>query len=231
MRVVRIATLLGLLLAAPAFAVEPPYLTAKQLDLTIMLPPPPAKGSALEAAELAEVVAAQKAASPARIALAAKDAEEDVFTMFTATLGEAFVADNVPVARVFFARVGDSEDETVDPAKKVFGRVRPWMTSGEVKVLGPSTKSGSWPSGHTTRVTMEAIVLAAMVPEKKDAIWARAAEYAQSRVIIGMHYPLDLEAGRRAGTAMAAVMFADAAFRADFDKAKADVRRALGMAK
>jgi acid phosphatase (class A) len=68
-----------------------------------------------------------------------------------------------------------------------------------------------------------------MVPEKKEAIWARAAQYAESRVIIGMHYPLDLEVGRRAGTAMAAVMFADAAFRADFERAKAEVRRVLGM--
>jgi acid phosphatase (class A) len=229
MRAVRIVTLLGLLLAGPAFGAEAPYLTAKQLDLTIMLPPPPAKGSALEAAEIAAVVAAQRAASPERIALGAKDAEEDVFTMFTVTLGEKFVAGNLPVASGFFARVGDSEDETVDPAKKVFARVRPWMASSEVKVLGPSSKSGSWPSGHTTRVTMEAIILAAMVPEKKEAIWARAAQYAESRVIIGMHYPLDLEVGRRAGTAMAAVMFADAAFRADFERAKAEVRRVLGM--
>ncbi len=220
----------ALLAAGPVLAASPPpYLTAKQLDLTIMLPPPPPKGGEIEKAEIAAVIAAQRAASPERIALGAHDAEEDVFTMFTATLGGKFVAGNLPVASVFFARVGDSEDETVDPAKKVFARARPWMTSTEVKVLGPSSKSGSWPSGHTTRVTMEAIILAAMVPEQRAAIWARAAEYAESRVIIGMHYPLDLEAGRRAGTAMAAVMFADPAFRANFAAAKAEVRKALGL--
>ena len=228
MHPIRLSALLFLALVAPALAGEPPYLTAKQLDLTIMLPLPPAKGSAVEQAEVAAVIAAQKAASPERIALGARDAAEDVFTMFTATLGEKFVPGNLPVASVFFSRVGDSEDETVDPAKKVFARARPWMTSTDVKVLGPSTKSGSWPSGHTTRVTMEAIILAAMLPEKRDVIWARAAEYAESRVVIGMHYPLDLEVGRRAGTAMAAVMFADAAFRADFEKARAEVRKAMG---
>ena len=229
MRPMRLAVLLALALSLPAAAGELPYLTAKQLDLTLMLPMPPTKGSALEAAEIAVVIATQKAASPERIALAAKDAEEDIFTMFTATLGPRFVSANLKAVTMFFARVGDSEDATVNPVKKTFARMRPYLTSADVKVLGPSTKSGSWPSGHTTRVTMAAIIMAAMVPEKRDAIWARAAEYAESRIVIGMHYPLDLEMGRRSGTAMAALMFADPAFRADFDRAKADVRGALGL--
>ena len=230
MRSAPIATLLALLLAPlPLLAGPPPYLTAKQLDVTLMLPPPPAKGSALEQQEVAAVIATQKAASPERIALGAHDAAEDIFTMFSATLGDRFAAAALPTASVFFERVGDSEDETVDPAKKVFARLRPFLTSTDVKVLGPSSKSGSWPSGHTTRVTLQAIILSAMLPERREAIWARAAEYAESRVVIGMHYPLDLDMGRRVGTAMAGLMFADPAFRADFDAAKAELRRALGL--
>lgn len=223
--------LLALLLAAPlpVVAGPSPYLTAERLDLTLLLPPPPAAGGAVEKAEIAAVIAAQRAASPERIALGVRDAEEDVFTMFGAVMGERFVSVNMPLAAEFFARVGESEDATVDPAKKLFGRVRPWMASTDVKVLGPSSKSGSWPSGHSTRSTLEAIILAAMVPEKRGAIWARQAEYAESRVIIGMHYPLDLVMGGRAGSAMATAMFADPAFRADFDRVKAEVRKAMGL--
>ena len=44
-----------------------------------------------------------------------------------------------------------------------------------------------------------------------------------------MHYPTDIEAGRRAGTAMAALMFSDPQFKADFLVAKAEVRADLGM--
>ncbi|WP_264716130.1 hypothetical protein [Limobrevibacterium gyesilva] len=44
-----------------------------------------------------------------------------------------------------------------------------------------------------------------------------------------MHYLNDLVAGRRAGTAMAAVMFADAAYRADYEVAKVEVRKAMGF--
>lgn len=225
----RVLVALILALPLPAAAGPAPYLTAEKLDLSVLLPPPPPAGGAVEKAEIEAVVAVQRAASPERIALAVHDAEEDVFTIFGSAMGSAFAPAALPVASVFFARVGESEDQTVDPAKKKFARVRPWMASNEVKALGPTSKSGSWPSGHTTRSTLEAIILAAMVPEKRDAIWARQAEYAQSRVIIGVHYPLDLVAGGRAGTAMAGAMFADPAFRADFELAKADVRKALGL--
>ena len=218
-----------LALPLPAMAGPEPYLTAEKLDLTLLLPPPPPAGGAVEKAEIEAVVAAQRGASAARIALGAHDAEEDVFTIFASAMGTDFTPANLPIATVFFARVGESEDQTVDPSKKKFGRVRPWIASSDVKVLGPSTKSGSWPSGHAARSSMEAIFLAAMVPEKREAIWARQAEYAQSRIIIGMHYPLDLVVGDRAGTAMATAMFADAAFRADFDRAKTEVRKALGL--
>ena len=45
-----------------------------------------------------------------------------------------------------------------------------------------------------------------------------------------MHYPTDIEAGWRAGTAMAAVMFELPNFRADFAAARDEVRATLGLA-
>ena len=218
------------LLATPAIAQDAaPYLSAKQLDLTIMLPPPPPAGSVVEKSEMAAVIAVQKNSSPERIKLASDDVRETVFAMFTRTLGKNFAPDSLPKATVFFNRVVTSEDAVTDPAKKFFGRVRPFMANSEIKALIKPSNSGSWPSGHTTRVTLSAIILTAMLPERKDAIWARADEYAESRIVGGMHYPSDLDAARRAGTAMAAVMFTDPAFRADFETAKAEVRAALGL--
>jgi acid phosphatase (class A) len=62
------------------------------------------------------------------------------------------------------SRIGDSEDDTLDAAKPFFGRVRPWIANPEVKAIAKRTKSGSSPSGHTTRVTIDAITLSAMLP-------------------------------------------------------------------
>ena len=215
----------------PAIAAEPPFLTAKQLDLTRILPTPIANGSAEARAEEQLVIAAQKTASAERIALAAADAKETVYDMFTRTLGTAFVPETLPRAAAFFARVGDSEDETVDPVKKIYGRTRPFLANPDIKPLITQSKSGAYPSGHTTRVTLMAIVLGDMIPERRAQPWARAAEYAESRVIGGMHYPNDLAAGRMAGVAMAMAMAmaADPQFRAESEAAKVEVRKALGL--
>lgn len=203
-----------------------PYVTAANVDLTRLLPPPPPADGPVQAAEIQAVLDAQ-ATTPERIAQAVADAKEGVTDMFGAILGPAFDPARLPLATRLFARVGASEDATVDPAKPFFGRVRPWLADSRVKALVPASKSGSWPSGHTTRVTMTAAVLAAMLPERREAIWARAADYAQSRVVGGMHYPSDLEAGQRAGTAMAATLFADAGFQADFAAARTELRAVL----
>lgn len=216
-------------LAAPALAGAAPYLTASSIDLAILLPPPPPIDSAGQARDLAAVIAAQQDASPERIAQAAADANETVFDMFGATLGPRFAAAALPRAGALFSRLGETEAAVVDPVKPAFDRMRPFLADPRVKPLVHASRSGSFPSGHTTRVTLAAIVLAAMLPEQRAAIWARADDYAQSRVIGGMHYPLDLDGGRRAGTAIAALLFADPAFRADFDAARAELRAALGL--
>lgn len=226
-----LAGLLLLPLAAPAWALEPtPYVTSSKLDLAIILPPPVVAGTPVDAAEQATVIAAQAQASPERIQRAAADAEETVFDMFASTLGDRFAPARLPLTTLLFARIGASEDATVDPVKKIFGRVRPWLANPTaIKVLIPKSSSGAYPSGHTTRVTVSAIILASMLPDQRDAIWARAADYAQSRVIGGMHYPNDLEGGRRAGTAMAAVMLTQPDFQADLAAARAELRAAMGM--
>lgn len=217
-------------LPVAAVAGDPPYLTADRLDLLRLLPPPVAAGSLEDLAERAAVVAVQKAASPERIARAQHDADETVFVIFGEVMGAKFDAAALPLAGRLFARLGDSEDAVVDPAKPGFGRVRPYLAApDEIRPLVKASKSGSYPSGHTTRATMEGIVLAAMVPEKRTEIWARIGDYAESRVVGGMHYPGDLVAGRLAGTAMAAVVFADPAFVADFEAAKKEVRAVLGL--
>jgi acid phosphatase (class A) len=223
-----LATAVAAALATPGFAAEP-YVTGKMLDLTVLVPPPPAKGSAADQADMEAVLKAQAEASDARRAQALADSDETVYVMFTPTLGAAFNAATTPKAAAFFARIGDSEDDTLDAAKPYFGRVRPWLANPAVKPYAKQTKSGSYPSGHTTRVAICAIMLSMILPEKKDAIWARADDYAQSRVIGGMHYPTDILAGWRTGTAMATVMLRDPAFQSDLAAVKTEVRAAMGM--
>jgi peptidoglycan/xylan/chitin deacetylase (PgdA/CDA1 family) len=64
---------------------------------------------------------------------------------------------------------------------------------------GPSqdlVNSPSYPSGHTTHGYAEGLLLALLVPERYPQMVARAAEYGNSRIVIGAHYAMDVIGGR-----------------------------------
>jgi acid phosphatase (class A) len=225
----RLLIVLALFAALPAAAREPPYLTAQELNLAIILPPPVVAGTEADREQQAVVLAAQRAAGADRIAQAERDADESLETMFGAVLGKPLGAADLPATTRLFDRLGTTEDVVVEPAKKAFERVRPWLSNPEIKPLVRKSTSGSYPSGHTTHVNASAIVLAALVPEKRDAIWLRARDYAWSRVIGGMHYPNDLDGGARAGTAIAVAAMGQADFKADFEAARRELRQYLGL--
>lgn len=219
----------ALLFAAPAFAAEQPFITARQVDLLQLLAPPPAAGSVQDRAEMDEVVAREQTRTPERVAQAQADVTETVFAMFGATLGPAFTAPALPAATALFDRLGDTEEDVVGPAKIGFARLRPYLANPALHPAAPTSRSGSYPSGHATRVTIMGVVLAAMLPEYRGPIFARMDDYAESRIVAGVHYRSDIVAGRQAGTAIDAVLFNDPAFRTAFEAARAEVRRVMGL--
>ncbi|MFD9900331.1 autotransporter domain-containing protein [Mesorhizobium sp. NPDC059025] len=57
-------------------------------------------------------------------------------------------------------------------------------------------KSPSFPSGHSTYGYYQAMLLAIMVPERFQEMMTRGSEYANSRIVLGFHHPLDAIASR-----------------------------------
>ena len=219
---------LALLLGAPAYASEP-YVTARQVDLMRLLPPPPSGDSAQAAAEMAEVVAFEATRSAERAAQAQADVAEDVYDMFGAVLGPAFTSERTPLIGALFDRITETESIVTSPVKRGWARPRPYQVNAALHPAVPPSRSGSFPSGHATLGRLAAIVLAAMLPEHRAALFARAADYAESRVIGGAHFRSDIMAGMHAGTAIAAVLFNDPAFIADSANAQRELRDVLGL--
>lgn len=73
---------------------------------------------------------------------------------------------------------------------------------------------GSFPSGHTTTAYEAGLTLATLLPELAPEILARASENGNSRIVLGVHYPLDVMGGRIAGEAALATRWSDPKFRA-----------------
>ena len=205
-----------------------PFVTNKDIDLTMILPPPPANDSAQTRAEIGEVLTLQVTRTPEMVASAVADAEENVWR-FADVMGPKFNKESLPKFSAFFDRVVATEGAVVDPAKDVWKRPRPHQLSDLVKPAVKISNSGSWPSGHATVGTMMGIILADMVPEKRAEIMARAALYAHNRVVGGIHYPSDVEMGKISGSVIAAVLLNRDDFKAEYDVAKAELRSDLGM--
>jgi acid phosphatase (class A) len=206
-----------------------PFATAKEIDLMSVLPPPPENGSAQMQRELAEVLRIQVTRTPEQVARAAADAEENIWRFADAVDNPAFTPEKLPKVDAFFKRVFKSEGAVTGAAKKFYNRPRPFQYSDLVKPAVKPSLSGAYPSGHATSSTLAAIVLSNMLPEKRRAIMTRAWDYAHNRVVGGMHFATDIEAGRISGSIIAQHISRLPEFQREFDEARAELRGALGL--
>lgn len=84
--------------------------------------------------------------------------------------------------------------------------------------------SPAFPSGHTNQAVWVTTLLAYMVPELGPQLAYRGAEAGNSRVVLGVHYPLDVIGGRMSGYAAAADRLNDPKMRDALNQAAAELR-------
>ena len=200
------------------------------LDLGRILPPPPAAGSVQERAELDELLRIQATRTPAQVDRAQKDAEVSIFR-FADALGNpsGFTPANLPLTRKLFNDVVIDQTAVSSAAKREFARPRPFTVDRRLDPIIARPPSASYPSGHSTWAYVTALVLADMVPERRAQLLARADEYAHNRSVAGVHYPTDVEAGRLAGTTLAALLFTCQPFQHEEAAARSELRKALDL--
>lgn len=208
--------------AAPAPKTQS-LLTARDLDPALVLPPPPAANSPQAAAELVELRAfeARDAASEAN---ARRDGDTKNATIFAVVLGPKFDLAHLPATAALMALVRASEKDTVDRGKDHFRRARPYVSDPTLKACKRNEDPlSSYPSGHTSMAFSMGETLARLVPEKAEALLARAARYGQSRIVCEQHFRSDVSAGQMLGLLIAERLMAKPAFRTAFGKARREL--------
>lgn len=214
---------LALLLAAttPLFA-DTPYVSTNRLNGIGLLPPPPGRGSAEEAADLATVRAVFNGRTEPEKTRAMKDSGL-AFSLFQPAAGSAFDLEKLPKTRALLEEVKAEIGAVIDAPKNYYKRLRPYQIDERLG-LGKPEPSFSYPSGHSTRGTVYALVIAELFPEKKDAILAIGQQIGWDRVLIGKHFPTDIYAGRVLGYAIVRELHASTSFQHDLEQAMAEVR-------
>jgi acid phosphatase (class A) len=221
---------------AAAAAVKAPatskFLAPGELDVSVILPPPPVDGSPQAAAELAELHGLTANRTPERLAQAQHDAAVENVTAIADVYGPALDLAQFPATARLFADLHHEEGLAATAAKKLFLRPRPWEVDATLAAdpaLAACDKGGaksSYPSGHATMGYTAAAVLAQLMPGNAQLVLARASDYAESRVICGAHFPSDTEASHVLATALVAKLMTKPEFQAEFAAAEAELTAA-----
>lgn len=209
--------------AAPLLAAES-YLKPNRPDGIALLAPPPAVGTPEHKADLAMAQAVFKARTPEELARAEKDASLSLYN-FSFAIGSDFKEGKYPKLDAFFEHVKTNVSTVITIPKDHWKRLRPYQIDSSLE-LGKPEKSASYPSGHSTRGMMQALLLAEIFPDKQDAILQHGRDIGWDRVLIGKHFYTDVCAGRVLAQAIVKELHKSPAFEHDLAEVKAEVAAA-----
>lgn len=212
----------------------PGYLSAEERpDSAAWLPPPPAAGSAAFEADVEVHRATRALRDSPRWQLAARDAElkfPAATEAFACALGLSISEADTPELYALLRRTLVDAGQATSGAKAKYQRPRPFVvndestcTPGEEKIL---RGNGSYPSGHAAAGWAWALILAEIAPDRSAPILQRGLDFGASRVICGVHWQSDVDAGRTVAAAAVARLHANDEFAAQLARAAREVARA-----
>jgi acid phosphatase (class A) len=105
--------------------------------------------------------------------------------------------------------------------KKANARLRPFVQHPTLVLPLFDVGDFSYPSGHASGTQLQVRILARLFPKEKDALLNRVRQIADSRVVAGVHYASDTEAGLALGDLLFIEIEAQPRFQKDMDAAVA----------
>jgi acid phosphatase (class A) len=204
------------------------YLQPAELpDSQALLPPPPAAGSAAFAADEDAYRSTRKLRDTPRWALAAKDADltfPNATGVFSCALDMAVSEEATPHLNILLRRLRTDASRVNDKAKSHYQRRRPYLALGDTSCTpADKHKDDSYPSGHSSIGWAWALTLAEIAPDRANAILARGLAFGHSRVVCGVHWRSDIEAGRVIGASVVSRLHADPVFVAQMSAARKEI--------
>jgi acid phosphatase (class A) len=220
--------LLAALVVACVTGLPAAYLPPGTPDTIALLAPPPEAGTTEARADLENTFVIHSAATPAEIALG-KDENKLTIFHFAPAIGAWFAPGKLPKTEALFKAVEAESKAATDSAKKFYQRPRPYHLEPARfphSIEHEDPTHYSYPSGHSTRGTVIAFLLAELFPDKREAILAKGREAGWLRVLGGVHFPTDVYAGRVLGQELARDFLRSPEFKADLAAVKAEIAAA-----
>jgi acid phosphatase (class A) len=221
--------------AEAALAKLPPgFLPHDQLpDSLALLPPPPARDSAAFQRDEAARRDARRFRGTARWRLATSDADlsfPHAAATFSCAAGVAISKEATPRTYALLGRSLIDIGLSTYGAKNRYKRTRPFVMH-PAGTCSPKDEAilrtdGSYPSGHSAAGWGWALILAELVPDRSNAILQRGRDFGQNRIVCGVHWQSDVDAGRVISAAAVARLHGDLKFREELDAARQELAAA-----
>jgi acid phosphatase (class A) len=206
------------------------FLPADDAAFVASFAAPPAPDSAAARRELDELLALQRSRSDADVAAARADRRTELHQFYGALGLDAENPPDLPQLERLAERVEDDVRIHVRNVKDHFRRLRPYEIEPRLEPCIENVRGDlSYPSGHAAYAWSMAYLLELMVPERKQALEARAAEFARQRMVCGVHFPSDLAAGKQAAGWLLEKMRLRPEFSTEAAAAAAELRGALEL--
>jgi acid phosphatase (class A) len=207
------------------------YLSGETGDFEALFAAPPAANSDAARRELDELLDLQNRRSPSEVAAAQADRKKDVSRFYEALGLDAGHPPDLPALQKLTDRAESEIGPYVREAKSKFRRLRPYEIEPKLKpCIGDVKGDLSYPSGHATYGYLMGYLLSELVPERRVLLMKRAEEFARQRMVCGVHFRSDLEAGQRGAYFLFGKMHESAAYRQDAIDASLELRAVLGLA-
>ncbi|MEI6321502.1 MAG: phosphatase PAP2 family protein [bacterium] len=199
------------------------FIDPASYNITAIIPAPPQPGSEQYKMDTGYLKNARSTSTRGQIDRAMTASHDSVFD-YSDTLGSWFNSRDLPKTAKLFDQVYDQTKEAIQIAKHHFGRERPiyWHLTGDKE----NSNGYSYPSGHTTRAFVWAIMLSNAFPDMAKELHSQARQKAWYRVILGRHFPADVRAGKIYGKFLAGEFLKNPAFQKEWAIACKEMRDA-----
>jgi len=208
------------------------YFAANPLDGKTILGPPPAPDSPHGKADRALFEETRKLEGSPRWQAAIQDNDlwgGGAIKRFSCAMGVSLDEKLTPRTLRILHRVELDVRTVGTPAKDFYARKRP-LIGNDAPVCVPREDwmktNASYPSGHSMTAWSWALILTELSPAKADPLLTLGRESGESRVICGVHFISDVEAGRTLAAGMVARLHSDPTFEADLAAAKREIAAA-----
>ena len=199
------------------------FINPESVPIKSLLGDPPAMDSPKVKAELAEVLKVQEKRTMTEVARVTSEIKLDPF-LFQEPIGLWFQRNSLPETTKLLRAILTDCSNVSETGKMAWGRPHPFMIDSRVHpCVSPLPTDYCYPSSHANAATVLGKVLSDLVPDRKKEIMARADQVGEDRLIAGLHYPSDVEAGRKLGAYLYTCLQTNILFQTNFAKAKAEV--------